>query len=196
MVNHPLRDLLNSSGPDVDECADEITFGGHLAIRSKNLESDFHVCLLEGIKPCPHHNLFSHIQLALELDVEDLLVPVPAALQEFFHRHAIAAPHLVVAGKEHVVEVLRAVDMVVHIDVVRADDELGVETFIRHDVDLRLRNLKTLCLCCSREAHLWLIAPRFCAIVYSNSIRDDGFLVCLAKIALNGQRSHCPFSFI
>ena len=67
------------------------------------------------------------LQRALEFHVRGAHDPAETGADEFVHGVAVAALHLVVARGEDVIEVAAAVDMLVHVDVVRTREELGFE---------------------------------------------------------------------
>jgi hypothetical protein len=124
----------------VDERADKIPFGGEFhRLLLVHLEPDLHIGLAKRVQPCPDDDPLCECNCPLELNVKSLLVPVPAALDEFLHRHAIASTHLIVACKEYVVQIPGAVDVVVHVNIVGSDDEFGVEAFVLHIGRYRVR---------------------------------------------------------
>lgn len=121
------------AGRCVNHCTDEVPLCGKLArFFLEHLEAHLDVAPVEGIQPCLNDDCVRHRKSPLELDMESLLVPVPAVPEEFLHGHAVATTHLVVARKEDIVEILRAVHMVVHVNVVGADAEFGGEAFVGH----------------------------------------------------------------
>ena len=71
--------------------------------------------------------MFAHFERPLVLDERPADHPAEALLEKLFHRHAVAALHLVEPRRQHVVEVTRAVDVLKQIEIVWTDGQFSFE---------------------------------------------------------------------
>lgn len=126
LLGDPVRDGFRPAGGEGDHGVIAIALAGQFGgVVSMDFELDADARAGEGIDPGADGEAVAETERAFEIDMGGLDDPAVAGLEEFFHGHAVAAAHLVIAGGQDIIEVAAAMDVAVHVQVVGADLEFG-----------------------------------------------------------------------
>ncbi len=96
-------------------------------VLAENFKVDIHSVPEQCINPRPDDEAIPQPKRTFVIHVRRSNHPAKSYLYELFHRHLVASFHLIVASREHIIEVLAIVDVLVHVDVIRTNLQLSLE---------------------------------------------------------------------
>jgi hypothetical protein len=89
-----------------------------------------HPVIVNFFDPRPHNEGLAETERTLILDMGGLYDPTEPQFKEFLHGHLVATFHLIVSGGQDIVKISAVMDMLVHVDIIRPDLELGFKSGI------------------------------------------------------------------